>query len=132
MSKPLLNASMTTTTFRLAFRISHSLPLSGEVEKHGHSMFLEVCFANPKVTDPLRSSEEYFLWLAKIKATLRLVENRWDGSWIDDFFAPATSENFLLFIYKKMQQEFIQQGVELPISMALQETVKNRFVLRTV
>lgn len=63
------------------------------------------------------------------RSLLRKLEKELDGLWIDDFFEPATSENFLLFIYKKMQKELDLKDV---VSLALQETSKNRFILKTV
>ena len=113
------------TTFRLAFRISHSLPQQGEVEKHGHSMFLEVSFQSPNI----EKSAEILEWRSKVKAALKKLEAQWDGAWIDDFFEPATSENFVLFIHRQMQKDPDLKDV---VALALQETSRNRFELKAI
>ena len=111
---------MATTTFRIYFRISHSLPQLGEVEKHGHSMSLEATFKNPNA--------DWLQWRSAIKAQLKRLEIELDGNWIDDYLEPATSENLLLFIFKKMNE----WKIEGLVALALQETSKNRFVLKAV
>lgn len=111
---------MATTTFRIYFRISHSLPQLGEVEKHGHSMSLEATFKNPQ--------SDWLVWRSEVRARLKALEAELDGNWIDDYLEPATSENLLLWIFKKS----IEWKIEDLVALALQETAKNRFVLKTV
>lgn len=92
-------------------------------------MFLEACFKNPSKGSGAEVSAEsnYFLWRENVKSSLSELERELDGCWIDDFFEPATSENFLLFIYKKMQNDPALKNL---VCLALQETIKNRFVLK--
>ncbi len=111
---------MATTTFKIFFRISHSLPQLGEIEKHGHSISLELCLKKP--------DEDWLYWRSTVRSQLRQLESELDGNWIDDYLQPATSENLLLWIYKRL----IEKKFEGLVELALQETSKNRFILKTV
>ena len=83
-------------------------------------MSLEVCFKNP--------AANWLSWRSEMRQVLRKLEAELDGNWIDDYLNPATSENLLLAIYKKLQM----QKVPDIVALALQETSKNRFVLKNV
>lgn len=118
---------MALTTFKIYFRISHSLPQLGEVEKHGHSISLELSFRyKPSASD---KSSHWLKWRSEIRSRLIKLQRELDGNWIDDYLNPATSENLLLYIYKKLNERGESEGL---VALALQETSKNRFVLKTV
>lgn len=86
-------------------------------------MSLEVTFKNP--------AADWLLWRSSMQARLKKLEAELDGNWIDDYLDPATSENLLLSIYKKICDWKIDEVKGL-VALALQETSKNRFVLKTV
>ena len=95
---------------RFTMEIGHYLPRhKGKCwRSHGHSLRLDVC-----IKGIINKDTGMVIDYSDLKATVQPIINRFDHSFLNDWFENPTSENVAKYIYENLYKSFEKMGCSL-------------------